>query len=156
MSERKELTGMNRREFLRIGLAGTTSALLGGNALAETVQLYTASESEPFAFPKPVYRTLGRTGMKITVVSFGAMLTPEPEVIKIAFDQGINYVDTARRYMGGKNEEIVGKALKGRRDRVYVATKTPDVSKSKEDIIRDNDCRFAVNSQNSFDVLKEV
>jgi len=41
------------------------------------------------------------------------MLTPEPEVIKIAFDLGVNYGDTARRYMDGKNEEIVGKALKG-------------------------------------------
>jgi len=43
--------------------------------------------------------------------------------MKIAFDHGVNYVDTARRYMGGKNEEIVAKALKGMRDKVYVATK---------------------------------
>ncbi len=128
---------MNRREFLKIGLAGTTSALLGMNAISGAVQCYASSEAEPFEFPKPVYRTLGRTGLKITAVSFGAMLTPEPEVIKIAFDLGVNYVDTARRYMGGKNEEIVGKALKGRRDRIYVATKTQPSSHSKEDIIRD-------------------
>ena len=137
MSERKEFDAMNRREFLKIGLAGTSSALFGMNAISEAVQYYASSEAGPFEFPKPVYRTLGRTGLKITVVSFGAMLTPEPEVIQIAFDVGVNYVDTARRYMDGKNEEIVGKALKGRRDRIYVATKTQPSSHSKEAIIKD-------------------
>jgi len=75
--------------------------------------------------------------MKITVVSFGAMLTPEAEVMRIAFEHGVNYVDTARRYMGGRNEEIVAQALKGRRDKVYVATKTQPASKSKEAIFKD-------------------
>jgi len=65
------------------------------------------------------------------------MLTPEPEVLKVAFDNGVNYVDTARKYMDGKNEEIVARALKGRRDKVFVATKTLPSSKTKEDIIRD-------------------
>ena len=107
---------MNRREFLKTGVLGTTSALLAGSAIAEAAQQY--ASIDPFAYPDPVYRILGRTGMKITVVSFGAMLTPEPEVMKIAFDRGINYVNTARRYMGGKNEETVGKAIKGLRDKV--------------------------------------
>ena len=88
-------------------------------------------------YPIPVYRTLGRTGLKISVVSFGAMLTPEPEVIRVALDKGVNYVDTARKYMDGRNEEIVAKAMKGLRDKVFVATKTLPGSKSKEDIIRD-------------------
>jgi predicted aldo/keto reductase-like oxidoreductase len=154
MHERKELSGLNRREFLRIGLAGTTSAILGGNALAEAVQYYASSESEPFAFPKPVYRTLGRTGLRITVVSFGAMLTSEPEVIRLAFDHGINYVDTARKYMDGKNEEIVGKALKGRRDKMYVATKTLPTSKSKEDIIRDVETSLKVLDTDYIDVIQ--
>ncbi|HXX80600.1 MAG TPA: aldo/keto reductase, partial [Thermodesulfovibrionales bacterium] len=79
----------------------------------------------------------GRTGLKIAVVSFGAMLTPEAEVIRTAFEHGVNYVDTARKYMDGKNEGIVAKALKGWRDKVFVATKTLPTSKSKEDIIRD-------------------
>ena len=125
----------NRRDFLRVGVAGATSALISTKALAEAVQQYAAAE--PFSFPDPVYRTLGRTGMKITVVSFGAMLTPEPEVIRVAFDHGVNYVDTARKYMGGKNEEIVAKALKGKRDKVFVASKTLSTSSVKSDIIRD-------------------
>jgi len=126
--------GLNRREFLKVGVAGTASALIAKDALAETVQQLA---SAPFTFPKPVFRTLGRTGLKVTVVSFGAMLTPEAEVMRVAFDNGVNYVDTARRYMGGKNEEIVGQALKGRRDKVYVATKTQPASVSKADIIKD-------------------
>jgi predicted aldo/keto reductase-like oxidoreductase len=65
------------------------------------------------------------------------MLTPESEVMEIAFDHGVNYVDTARRYMGGKNEETVGRALKGKRDKIYVATKISPASRSKEAIFKD-------------------
>lgn len=125
---------MKRREFLKSGLVVTTSTLIGTNALAQTLQ---KAATEPFTFPAPVYRTLGRTGLKITIVSFGAMLTPEAEVMEVAFDHGVNYVDTARKYMGGRNEEIVGKALKGRRDRVYVATKIPRESVTQEAIFKD-------------------
>jgi len=127
--------GMNRRTFLKAGLVGATSAFVGGSAIADAVQQY--ASAEPSIFPPPVYRTLGRTGMKITVVSFGAMLTTEPEVMRIAFDHGVNYVNTARIYMSGKNEEILGKALKGYRDKVYVATNVLPPSRSKKDIVRD-------------------
>ena len=127
--------GMDRRTFLKAGLLGATSTLVGRSAVAGAAQ-YLAS-SQPFVFPTPVYRTLGRTGLKITVVSFGAMLTTEPEVMRIAFDQGVNYVNTARIYMSGKNEEIVGKALKARRDKVYVATNVRAASTSKKDVVRD-------------------
>ena len=107
---------MNRREFLKAGLVGTDSNF---NRDERSCPRPGVCSSGALRLSHPVYRTLGRTGLKITVVSFGAMLTPEAEVMEIAFDHGINYVDTARKYMGGKNEEIVGKALKGRRDRVY-------------------------------------
>ena len=101
-----------------------------------------------------MYRTLGRTGLKISVVSFGAMLTPEPEVLKIGFDNGVNYCDTARKYMDGKNEEIVAKALKGRRDKVYVATKTLPGSKTKEDIIRDVETSLKTLETDHIDVIQ--
>ncbi|MCK9418743.1 MAG: aldo/keto reductase [Nitrospirae bacterium] len=152
MDNEKKPGGMNRRTFLKVGMVGTTSVLLGGSALAGAVQNLAAPG--PFVFPKPVYRTLGRTGMKISVVSFGAMLTPEPEVLKIAFDNGVNYVDTARKYMDGKNEEIVAKALKGRRDKVYVATKTLPGSKAKEDIIRDVETSLKTLETDYIDVIQ--
>jgi uncharacterized protein len=142
----------NRRDILKIGVAGTAAALLGENVLAEAAQYY--ASAEPFVFPKPVYRTLGSTGLKITVVSFGAMLTPGAEVMRIAFDNGVNYVDTARRYMGGKNEEIVGNALKGRRGKVYVATKTKPSSKSKEDIIMDVETSLKALQTDYIDIIQ--
>jgi predicted aldo/keto reductase-like oxidoreductase len=152
VSTEKKENGMHRREFLKVGLVGTTSAILGGDVLAEAAVLY--AENAPFVFPQPVYRTLGRTGLKISVVSYGAMLTPEPEVLKIAFDNGVNYVDTARKYMDGRNEEIVAKALKGRRDKVYVATKTPPDSRSKQDIIRDVETSLRALETDYIDVIQ--
>ena len=125
--------GMGRRAFLKAGITGTAAALFGWEGLADAVQ---AALAESLVFPEPVYRTLGRTGLKISVVSFGAMLTPESEVMRLAFDHGVNYVDTARKYMDGRNEEIVARALKGMRDKVYVATKALPTSKSKGDLQR--------------------
>ena len=151
MHKGKGTTGINRRDFLKVGLAGTTSALLGWEGLADAMQ-YASAES--FVFPAPVYRTLGRTGLKITIISFGAMLTPEPEVMKIAFDHGVNYVDTARRYMGGKNEEIVAKALKGKRDKVYVATKISPASTSKENIFKDVETSLKALETDYVDVIQ--
>lgn len=151
MRLRKGSSEMNRRDFLKVGMAGTTSALLGWEGLADAMQ-YASSES--FVFPVPVYRTLGRTGMKVTIVSFGAGHTSEAELIRIAFDHGVNYVDTARFYMSGKNEEIVAKALKGRRDKVYVATKTLPWSESKEAIFKDVETSLRALETDYIDVIQ--
>jgi aryl-alcohol dehydrogenase-like predicted oxidoreductase len=78
------------------------------------------------------YRTLGRTGIKVSPYALGAMMfgsggNPDHDdsvrIIHKALDAGINFVDTADRYSGGESEEIVGKALKGRRDDIVLATK---------------------------------
>jgi aryl-alcohol dehydrogenase-like predicted oxidoreductase len=151
MSREKKDTGIGRREFLRVGLTGTGTVLLGWEGLADAMQVAAAG---PFVFPAPVYRNLGRTGLKITIVSFGAMLTPESEVMAIAFDHGVNYVDTARRYMGGKNEEIVARALKGKRDKVYVATKIAPASLSKEAIFKDVETSLKALGTDYVDVIQ--
>jgi len=151
MHWRKGCSEIDRRDFLKIGAAGTATAMLGWEGFVQAAQ-YASSES--FMFPAPVYRTLGRTGMKISIVSFGAMLTSESEVIRIAFDHGVNYVDTARRYMGGKNEEIVAKALKGRRGKVYVATKTQPQSISKEAIFKDVEASLRALETDYVDVIQ--
>jgi hypothetical protein len=142
---------MNRRDFFRVGLIGTTSALFGWEGLVHAMEV---ASLEAFVFPEPVYRTLGRTGLKITIVSFGAMLTSEVEVMRIAFDQGVNYVDTARRYMGGRNEEIVAKAMKGRRDRVYVATKISPTSLSKRNIFYDVEASLRALETDYVDIIQ--
>ena len=78
------------------------------------------------------YRTLGRTGIKVSPYCLGAMMfggianAEHDDCIRIlhkALDSGINFVDTADRYSNGESEEIVGKALKGRRQNVVLATK---------------------------------
>lgn len=85
------------------------------------------------------YRDLGKTGKKISALGFGAMRLPQKNIngntvfdveesIKIAtkaFELGVNYVDTAPYYCNGESEVIVGKALKGWRDKVYLSTKNP-------------------------------
>jgi hypothetical protein len=147
MGERNSKNGMKRRDFLKLGVVTATTAAVGmgmGKVLgAATTPSIT-----------PVYRTLGRTGLKVTIVSFGAMLTPEHEVIETAFDMGINYVDTARRYMGGRNEEIVGRALKGRRNKVYLATKTIASSSSKKDMFSDVETSLSKLKTDYIDVIQ--
>jgi aryl-alcohol dehydrogenase (NADP+) len=78
------------------------------------------------------YRTLGRTGIKVSPYCLGAMMfgaganSDHDDSIRIihkALDAGINFIDTADRYSQGESEEIVGKALKGRRDNIVLATK---------------------------------
>jgi aryl-alcohol dehydrogenase-like predicted oxidoreductase len=78
------------------------------------------------------YRTLGRTGIKVSPYALGAMMfgaigNPDHDdsirIIHKALDAGINFIDTADAYSHGESEEIVGKALKGRRERVVLATK---------------------------------
>jgi aryl-alcohol dehydrogenase-like predicted oxidoreductase len=78
------------------------------------------------------YRPLGRTGVQVSKLCLGTMMfgawgnSDHDDAIRIihrALDAGINFVDTADVYSGGDSEEIVGKALKGRRDDVVLATK---------------------------------
>jgi aryl-alcohol dehydrogenase-like predicted oxidoreductase len=78
------------------------------------------------------YRTLGRTGIKVSpyvlgAMMFGAVGNPDHDdsikIIHRALDAGINVIDTADAYSAGESEEIVGKALLGRRDDVVLATK---------------------------------
>src|SRR4051794_29596748 len=78
------------------------------------------------------HRLLGRTGVSVSNMCLGAMMfgswgNPDHDdsirIIHAALDAGVNFVDTADVYGAGESEEIVGKALKGRRDDVILATK---------------------------------
>ncbi|MEW2447539.1 aldo/keto reductase [Streptomyces parvulus] len=78
------------------------------------------------------YRTLGRTGVQVSSLALGAMnfgslgRTTQEEataIVDAALEAGINVIDTADRYSGGESEEMVGKAIAGRRDDIVLATK---------------------------------
>ena len=78
------------------------------------------------------YRTLGRTGVQVSALALGAMnfgaigRTGQEEataIVDAALDAGINLIDTADMYGEGESEEMVGKAIAGRRDDIVLATK---------------------------------
>jgi predicted aldo/keto reductase-like oxidoreductase len=89
------------------------------------------------------YREYGKTGVKVSVLGFGAMrisriksridVELSASILRHAFDLGVNYVDTAAIYSRGRNETIVGKAIQGRRDQVFVATKNYYRGKSEDE-----------------------
>jgi len=77
-------------------------------------------------------RVLGRSGVRVSAYCLGAMMfgkwgNPDHDdciaMMHASFDAGINFVDTADVYSAGESEEIVGKAVRGRRDDVVIATK---------------------------------
>lgn len=101
---------IKRRDFLK----GTAASVAAG--LVPELGLAAQARDMP-------YRTLGRTGLQVSVLGYGAMQCSDPATIRHGLDQGINYIDTADCYMGGRNEKIVGRAVMGIRDRLIIATK---------------------------------
>lgn len=102
--------GLSRRSLL-----GGAAALGAGAAVA-------CLAAEPGAAGMR-YRTLGRTGLRVSEVGFGGFPIGDPDVLLYALERGINYVDTSNCYRGGESERTIGQALRGRRDRFVVATK---------------------------------
>jgi hypothetical protein len=115
----------SRRNFLATGLS--LPAALGAQAAAPA----------PANDVKLTYRTLGRTGLKVTSLSFGCMTTSDQSVIEHAADVGIVHFDTARSYQNGNNERMVGAALKGRRQSVVISSKS--AGKTRQETLADLD-----------------
>jgi aryl-alcohol dehydrogenase-like predicted oxidoreductase len=73
---------------------------------------------------KIITRVLGKTGLKLPVVSMGVMNADNPNLVSAALDAGIVMLDTAHAYQRGKNEEMIGQVIKDRpRDSFVIATK---------------------------------
>jgi hypothetical protein len=124
----KQLT---RRKFLKDITLGCTCSGLGMHTLAarrawgKAHQVVGSNKSAPME-----YRTLGKTGLKVSALSYGVMRLTEPAVLFQALDMGINYFDTAHRYQSGNNEKMLGQVLKEYgRQKVFVATKIPPYQK---------------------------
>jgi aryl-alcohol dehydrogenase-like predicted oxidoreductase len=103
---------ITRKHFLR-SLLGITASGLG---LRHTA--WTAETAGALAL-----KDLGKTGLRVTALGLGATRTMEPALIRAALDQGINFIDTGRSYLNGKNEEMLGGALQGKRQQVVIQSK---------------------------------
>ncbi len=107
-----------RRKFLKYsGIGGSLLPLGATNAQAQVARAANGGVKS--------FRRLGRTELSISDISFGAsrLRSGEEALIHHALDRGINYFDTAESYTGGASEQVIGRALKGRRDKVILASK---------------------------------
>jgi uncharacterized protein len=106
----------NRRRFLKTGIAGAAGVVVLSTELSE------GKSSTPDK--KIIYRTLGKTGIKVPVISMGVMNAGNPALIKAAMDKGITFYDTANSYQNGRNEEMLGDVFKDYpRNSFIIATK---------------------------------
>ena len=117
----------SRRTFLQAGL------MLPAAELISSCNLEAASQAPG----EVVYRTLGKTGLKVSGVGYGLGQYPDPDIIARCIELGVNYFDTGRIYGGGHSERIFGISIKGRRDKVLISTKTGE--STKEAILKDID-----------------
>jgi len=115
---------LNRRKFLTTSLSCAVAAGVAG--LSPRISLAQGgAEDQAKSKGKIIYRDLGKTGMKVPIVSMGVGGTSNPEIIKASYDLGIRHFDTAANYQYGRNEQMVGQflsRLKNRED-VSIATK---------------------------------
>ena len=117
------MTAPNRRDILKWGsAAGVTGGLLSSKAFASVPKVSVT----PMALPEVrKYKTLGRTGLDISDISFGSsrLRSGQEDIVRHAMDRGINYLDTAHSYSRGQSETVIGNAIKGKRDQVYLVSK---------------------------------
>jgi len=104
---------LSRRKFFRIGgaaVAGGSLSLIQGCGRSEGMIRK--------------YRTLGRTGFKVSDIGFGTGRLRDPVLVRYAYDKGINYFDTGESYGRGASESAIGEALKNMdRTRIFITTK---------------------------------
>jgi predicted aldo/keto reductase-like oxidoreductase len=129
---------LTRRHFLTALPSGILGLGLGKKAAGNFQgQPQTSGENSSMKIIK--YKPLGKTGLKVSDVSCGAISFFEPSVLRYAFDLGVNYFDTAESYMRQKSETFIGEALKDVRDKLIITTKHGYSSRdkiTKESIIK--------------------
>ena len=116
---------MKRRTFFRSGLAGAAGITMIGTPVL--------AGNKPVDGGSIVSRTLGRTGLKLPVVSFGVMRSDNNSLVKAAYEAGMKMFDTAHGYMNGRNEEMLGGFFSQvPRDSFVIATKVKPAGVDRE------------------------
>lgn len=125
--EKQKLT---RREFIK-----ASSAVGVGLALSNHGVLAEQAEEEPKLSGPLRLRTLGRTKLEVTELSFGGIQIRDVALLHRAIDSGINLVHTARGYGGGRGIEIFGEVMRTKRQKVFLGLKqTPIGDRVEEDL----------------------
>jgi len=112
----KRKSPITRGEFLRRGSRVLFAAGVAGTAAPAFIRKVRAAVDVE-------YRTIGKSGIEVTAIGLGASRITEPSLIKGILDMGVNFVDTGRMYARGRNEELIGKVLKGMRGEVVIQSK---------------------------------
>ncbi len=102
---------MSRKKFLSAAVAGLTGIKLIPLAGSGNLKIITQR------------RSVGKTGILVSPVCFGASRANEESLVKYVIDKGINFIDTGRSYANGNNEKIIGRALSGIRNNVVIQSK---------------------------------
>lgn len=107
----------NRRAFIKNSVMAATIAPVVGTGFGNNKKFEQKNEN------KIVYRTLGKTGLKVPVVSMGAGDTTNPKLVEAALNEGIKLLATSQYYYNGGNEKMIGEVIKDRkRDDFIIAT----------------------------------
>jgi uncharacterized protein len=119
------MKNINRRGFLKTGITGAAGIVALSPGL---VAAATSTQQD-----KIIYRTLGKTGMKLPIISFGVMRADNPNLCKAAYEKGIKLFDTANGYQNGNNETMLGALLQNYpRESFYLATKVEATGVDRE------------------------
>lgn len=125
-SKKHRRSGISRRGFIQSYI--TAAAGLG--VMSQTNLLANAGSNTKFTRRQTPelkikeYRTLGRTGFKVSDIGFGAGNLNNPDVLNAAIEAGVNYIDTAEHYVRGNSERTIGEVLKRHdRKKIFVTTK---------------------------------
>jgi aryl-alcohol dehydrogenase-like predicted oxidoreductase len=126
----------NRREFIAKPAALLAAThLLGNSALLLGEALQAKPVPAPAGTsPKTLHRTLGKTNVKLPIVSMGVMNADVPGLVRRSYEIGVRHFDTAAGYQQGRNEEMVGSVIKemGVRDNVIISTKIARPGRGRE------------------------
>ncbi|MFC2097181.1 aldo/keto reductase [Bacteroidota bacterium] len=110
MEKNKTIKRITRKEFIH-----TTAGIIGLSMIG--LEAYAKMD---YKLPQVI---LGKTGIKVTPICYGASRSQESSLVKAILDQGINFLDTGRSYARGQNEIMIGNALKGIRKQVVIQSK---------------------------------
>ena len=115
----------DRRKFLKNSLLTVT----GAGLISRTISQSLSGQESVQENTKFLYRTLGKTGIRLPVISMGTGNTNNPNLVRSALDKGVKLLATSEAYQNGNNETLVGSVLKDRpRDSFIIMTSSGDIN----------------------------